>query len=288
MPVRPAATVMIVRDGPHGDRPLEVLMVRRSLRSDFVGGAFVFPGGAVDPGDGESPCRGRTDAEASAVLGVTAGGLAYWVAGVRECFEEAGILLTYAGEGRDLLSLADPGDAARFARRRDDLNAGRAEFAEFCRTEGLQLAADRVHYFAHWITPAGAPRRYDTRFFVAPLPPGQEPAHDARETVAATWMRPADALASHRDGAIELIIPTIRCLQAIARFGTADELLLAVGSAASVETVVPKVVVDGRAVRVLLPGDPGYDEARPPPASVDVDGAVRAASRAANPEPEPG
>ena len=205
-------------------------MVRRNLRSDFVGGAHVFPGGGVDPADGgpeaAARARGRSDAEASAILGVESGGLAYWVAVLRECFEEAGVLLAYGPGPGDLLSLDDPGEAQRFARLRQEVNAGRRKFLDVCTEEGLSLAVDRVHYFAHWITPEGAPRRYDTRFFVAAAPPGQVPTHDAGETTDAQWVRPAVALARHRAGEIELIFPTIRNLQAIGRFPTSAELLL--------------------------------------------------------------
>jgi 8-oxo-dGTP pyrophosphatase MutT (NUDIX family) len=300
---------MVVRDGEDASAPLEVLMVRRNLRSDFVGGAYVFPGGAVDPADGgteaEACSRGRIDAEASEILGVGSGGLAYWIAALRECFEEAGVLLAYVpdarargtagGQGapsgggdRSLLSLAAADDAERFARHRLDINAGRRRFVDVCGEEGLSLALDRVHYFAHWITPEGAPRRYDTRFFVAAAPQHQLPAHDAGETIAAAWIRPADALARHRDGEIELIFPTIRNLQAIGRFATSGELLAAAAAAGRVPAILPRVVVDGRGVRILLPGDPGYQtatEGDPPGSSVDFDEAVRAVSLAANPEP---
>lgn len=289
--LRPAATVMLVRDGDHPTSPLEVLMVRRNLRSEFVGGAHVFPGGAVDGADGgaeaERFARGRSDAEASEILGVGAGGLAYWVAVLRECFEEAGILLAYGPGGGELLSLAGPGEADRFARHRLEVNGGCRRFLDVCREEGLTLAVDRVHYFAHWITPLGAPRRYDTRFFVAAAPPGQVPAHDAGETIDAAWLRPPDALARHHGGELELIFPTIRNLQAISRFSTSAELLAAAAASSRVPVILPRVVVDGRAVRILLPGDAGYEaavEGTGDPVA-DFDAAVRAVSRAANAAP---
>jgi len=261
---------MLVRDGDNPIAPLEVLMVRRSLKSDFVGGAYVFPGGALDPADGranaQACCQGRDDVGASKILGLDSGGLAYWVAALRECFEEAGVLLAYAGAGAGpLLSLAEPSDAARFARHRLDINAGRRGFFDICREEELSLAVDRVHFFAHWITPYGAPRRYDTRFFVAAAPSEQTPAHDAGETIAAMWIRPADALASHRAGEIELIFPTIRNLQAIGRFSRSEELLASAAAAVAGPTILPRVVADGRGVRILVPGDPGYESATPGP-----------------------
>lgn len=316
VPLRAASTVMLVRDGDNPTAPLEVLMVRRNLQSDFVGGAYVFPGGAVDPADGgadaQACCQGRDDAEASEILGTGSGGLAYWVAALRECFEEAGLLLAYSGaaaDSRPLLSLADPADAARFARHRLDVNAGRRRFLDACREEGLSLAVDRIHYFAHWITPYGAPRRYDTRFFVAAAPPEQTPAHDAGETIAAMWARPADALARHRAGEIDLIFPTIRNLQAIGRFATSQELLASAAAAVGVPAILPRVVADGRGVRILVPGDPGYETATQGPpegaagapsvdmvgssggpgSAIDFTEAVRAVSLEANrTPPDPG
>ncbi len=262
--VRDAATVMLVRDGE--DRRLEVFMLRRNLRSDFVGGAYVFPGGAVDPADRhadlEPICEGRSDADASTALGLVpvVGGLAYWVAAIRESFEEAGVLLAYDRDGR-VVDFRDPGVAARFDRHRSAVDGGERRLVEICEEEGLRLAVDGIHYFSHWITPVGPPRRYDTRFFVAAAPVGQTPLHDDRETIANTWIAPAEALAQHRAGAFDLILPTIRNLEAIARFETAAEVLAAAAALDVVPAVLPRVIDDGEGVRILLPGDPGYDEA---------------------------
>ncbi len=306
VPVRPAATVMLVRDAAGAGRgpSLEVLMVQRNLRSDFVGGAYVFPGGAVDPHDGgaeaEAACAGRTDAQASAVLGVGSGGLAYWVAVVRETFEEAGLLLAERPGGPALLA-GDPEEEARFAGARIEVNAGARRFLDLCRDEGLAMQVGDIHYFAHWITPRGAPRRYDTRFFVAAAPPSQRAAHSAGETVAELWITPDEALARHRAGEIEIIFPTIRNLQVISRFSTSAELLAAAARASSsVPIIEPRVVADGNGMRIVLPGDPSYEEAPVPDQSGDVargdfNAAVRAVSMEANlegpdtaPGPRPG
>jgi 8-oxo-dGTP pyrophosphatase MutT (NUDIX family) len=292
--IRPAATVMLVRDGEGqegGESSLEVLMVRRNLNSDFVGGAYVFPGGSVDLADGgseaEAACQGRSDAEASALLGVETGGLAYWVAVLRETFEEAGLLLAERLGGPALLA-GDPEEEARFVRERAAVNAGTRRFLDLCRDEHLRLAVGDVHYFAHWITPRGAPRRFDTRFFVAPAPSGQRAAHDAGETIAEAWISPQAALAGHREGVFEMIFPTIRNLQAISRFTSSAELLAAAAAASSsVPTIEPRVVADGNGVRIVLPGDDGFDDAPVPDGSnqpADFNEAVRAISLAANRE----
>jgi 8-oxo-dGTP pyrophosphatase MutT (NUDIX family) len=268
-------------------------MVRRNLRSDFVGGAYVFPGGAVDPLDGgaeaEELCAGRGDAEASALLGRSSGGLAYWVAVVRETFEEAGMLLAKREGGPALLS-GDPAEEARLAAARVALNAGERRFLDVCRDERLRLSVGDIHYFAHWITPRGAPRRYDTRFFVAAAPPGQIAAHDAGETIAEVWISPEEALARHRAGEIEIIFPTIRNLQAIGRFSTSAALLEAAARASSaVPAIEPRVVADGNGMRIVLPGDPAYEFAPVPDpggdaALVGFNEAVRAVSMKANEE----
>jgi len=305
---RPAATVMVVRDGDgdgdgDGDRvgagapesSIEVLVLRRNLRSDFVGGVYVFPGGAVDEDDGRAEamarCAGRSDADASRLLGLPVGGLAYWVAAVRESFEEAGLLLATRSDG-GLVSLEEPGDQVRFQAHRDALNAGERTFLEICAAEDLLVAAGEIHYFAHWITPLGAPRRYDTRFFVTRAPAGQEAVHDAGETIADAWVRPADALARHRAGEIDLILPTVMNLQAVMRFASCDALLDAARTEADrVPTTEPRVIAEGNGVRIVLPGDPGYDAAPEPgeiagtPAGRDpaaMQEAIRQISRAAN------
>jgi 8-oxo-dGTP pyrophosphatase MutT (NUDIX family) len=256
---RDAATVMLVRDGATG---MEVCMLRRNLNSDFVGGAFVFPGGAVDPHDSsaevEAICLGRTDADASRQLGIDTGGLAFWVAAVRECFEEAGVLLAVDGNG-DIVSMADPDTAERFSAWRHKVNNDGTSLVEVCGAEGLRLCMGDIYYFAHWITPVGPTRRYDTRFFVAAAPPEQHPAHDDRETIASVWINPAEALASHGRKEFDMIFPTIKNLEAIGRFDKAADLLAAAAAIDEVTTVLPRVVRDAHGLRILLPGDEGYD-----------------------------
>jgi 8-oxo-dGTP pyrophosphatase MutT (NUDIX family) len=258
IPIRPAATVMLVRDGT-GPSPLEVLMVRRSLELDFVSGAYVFPGGALDQSDGsgaEAFCTGRRDEAVSELLDVGEGGLAYWVAALRESFEEVGLLLAYRADG-SLLSFADPEEEARFAEHRRALNAGELSLFELCERESLTLACDRVFYFAHWITPLGAPRRYDTRFFVAPAPPAQHSQHDAAETIASMWVRPAEALARFEANEIEMVLPTLRNLRAIGQFPTSAALLDAAAREPAVTTVAPRYVNDEHGTRIVLRGDQG-------------------------------
>jgi 8-oxo-dGTP pyrophosphatase MutT (NUDIX family) len=271
VPLRDAATVMLVRDAVDGAGApaIEVCMLRRTLAAEFVAGAYVFPGGSVDSDDrgpaAEALCRGRTDAEASATLGIESGGLAFWVAALRECFEEAGVLLAHAEGGptdpQSLLDLRDPEVATRFAAHRVAVNAGQARLLDICRDEGLVLAADTVHYVSHWITPELAPKRYDTRFFVTVAPPGQVASHDDGETIATIWVRPADALTRSLAGEIELLPPTIANLASIEPFHTTDEVVAWASAITHVPTVLPIVLMEDGQVLILRPGDEGYEQA---------------------------
>jgi 8-oxo-dGTP pyrophosphatase MutT (NUDIX family) len=231
MPVlvpRPAATIMLVRDAARG---MEVLMLQRNFESAFVPGVHVFPGGTLDAED-DSPalhahCDGPDDAAASRMLGIASGGLAYWIAAIRELFEEAGVLLARYGRG-DLLALADAEEAARMRRRRKETEHGTTSFGAMIAGERLRLAADRLTYFSRWITPEGAVRRYDTRFFYAVAPEHQAVEHDNREAIAHEWARPADVLERSARGACTLRTPTRHSLERFAGFGSVAALTASV------------------------------------------------------------
>jgi 8-oxo-dGTP pyrophosphatase MutT (NUDIX family) len=258
-PAMPAATVTIVRDARDG---IEVLMMRRNLKSGFVPGMYVFPGGGLDDADllfkNNGLCNCLDDASASGMLGVAADGLAYWAAAIREAFEESGLLLARNGAG-SLVTLTDAEVAARFDAQRRQLNAGELDFAALIAAESLQLAADQLVYFAHWITPVTAPRRYDTRFFMAEAPPEQEPFHDDHETIAATWISPAGALTLHQRGEFEMRTPTVRTLETFANCNDVASLRRSLDSIqGNVRPLMPRIGKDGSR---YLPGEPGYEEA---------------------------
>jgi 8-oxo-dGTP pyrophosphatase MutT (NUDIX family) len=182
---RPAATVILLRGG--GQR-LEVLLVRRNPASRFMGGAWVFPGGALDASE---------DPRA---------------AGVREVFEEAGVEL---GDREALVP------------------------------------------FSRWITPAQVKIRFDTHFFLAAAPDGAEPRPDGGETVGAEWWDPSAALAAFARDELQLVFPTVKTLEQLSGFGSADELL-AWADGREVVAIEPQVVREGEVARVVLPGEPGY------------------------------
>jgi 8-oxo-dGTP pyrophosphatase MutT (NUDIX family) len=236
------------------DRPdLHVLMLRRNPRSVFGPGAFVFPGGAVDPADSDQAVTKRVigldDARASARLGVPSGGLRIWIGALREAFEEAGILLA-APEPE--AGIADS-DALELARAH--LNAGTTRLADVLTEHRLVLDAGDVHLFSHWLTPEGAPRRYDTWFLVAPAPHGQEGSHDDAEVVHSEWLRPSDALARYAAGDLDLIFPTLRTLRVLESFESAGALLDAVREANREPDRPPLVVADASGQRVALATD---------------------------------
>jgi 8-oxo-dGTP pyrophosphatase MutT (NUDIX family) len=188
---RQAATVIVLRGGADG---LEVLLVRRTPHARFMGGVWVFPGGAVDAGEGE-------------------GDAAHRIAAARELEEEAGIVLD------------DPGALVKFSR---------------------------------WITPAEVVVRFDTHFFLAALPGGQDPRIDGEEIVDHGWFTPASALTAYEHGQIDLVFPTIKHLEQLAAFASADAAL-AHARSRTVAAVQPRVVTEGETARIVLPGEPGYE-----------------------------
>lgn len=218
---RPAATILLLRETASAP---EVFMLQRTSSAVFLPGAYVFPGGALDPDDAGPRAarrlRGLDDAQASARLGLASGGIAFWVAAARECFEESGILL--AVDERDVP--VDPARAAALERYREPLNAGTLLFSEFLERENLYVPAHEIAYYSHWITAPGRPRRFSTRFFIACAPAGQQGAHDRSETVHSVWVSPREAIERDRRKEIELIFPTRSTLSDLAAFRSPREI----------------------------------------------------------------
>ncbi len=255
---RPAATVTLVRDTPHG---FEVLMMQRNFQSVFMPGMHVFPGGAVDQHDSSAAiaalCSGLDDADASRRLGIASGGLAYWIAAIRESFEEAGILLACDSSGATV-TLDDAVRAERFHSYRKRVEHGEHPLSDMLCDEGLRLPLQHMTYFSHWITPVGAPRRYDTRFFVAHAPQAQQPLHDNRETINHVWVRPAEALSLHKQKKFDMRTPTVHTLRLFAEHDSVATLIQRLQALGDVPVIEPRIAKNGRR---LLPGDAGYEEA---------------------------
>ncbi|MEZ4589215.1 MAG: NUDIX domain-containing protein [Gemmatimonadales bacterium] len=269
--LRLASTVLLVRDratpAAPGDSTIEVFMARRHVETVFVGGAYVFPGGRVDPEDAIDParCVGVDPTSAGQRLSLGAGALAHYVAAIRECFEEAGVLLAYDREGR-LLDFADPAVDERFRVSRERLNAGAVSMAEIVEREDLRLATDRIEYWAHWITPLGEPRRYDTRFFIARAPGGQTAAHDEGELVNSAWVTPREAIERARRREWLIIFPTLMNLRALGRHPNVDEAIRWAASQPVPLTANLPRIFEGR---VVLPGHPSYERAQEDITGVD-------------------
>jgi 8-oxo-dGTP pyrophosphatase MutT (NUDIX family) len=213
VPARPAAAVVLLRAvmGKR-DAGIEVFMVRRHVRSEFVPDAYVFPGGTVKPDDAEVERRPGLCAPlpSAAEEGPTAQGSGFRAAALRECFEEAGVLLARRGEQP---LAVPPAEVARFAAYRQGLYDRTLTLDEIAAREGLTLATDALLHWAHWITPESFPRRFDTHFFLAEMPAGQEAAHDRLETTEGVWVRPEEALTRFERGEFTLVFATIHQLR---------------------------------------------------------------------------
>jgi 8-oxo-dGTP pyrophosphatase MutT (NUDIX family) len=226
-PAVDAASVVLVRDQVRGRGPLEVLLLERHLDSDFAGGALVFPGGKVDDQDrtldaarwtGRAPKGWRerlgteTDADARGLL----------VAAVRETFEEVGVLFATDEYSEPVTTDQLRSPTFREARRRLCARDESWDWRRWLEDEALVLDLRSLEFWSWWVTPEGQHKRFDTRFFLAVLPPGQAPAQDDVEATSIGWWRPQDALDAHERGEATIIFPTRRNLEALARFGTAD------------------------------------------------------------------
>lgn len=223
--IRLAASIVLLRQGSSGP---EVFMMQRPRGVDFPD-LHVFPGGKVDEQDFLPDfVMGCDEVSANAQLGVDGGGLRYWVAAIRECFEEAGVLLAQRNGG--VLKLENSSEVARFDDYRQQLIRGELSMEAFCRKEKLLLAADEVEYFSHWLTPESAPRRFDTRFFIAEMPAEQETAAHAWETADAEWVTPSAALKASEAGYWQMISPTITTLTSLVGYAQIADILEAVRS----------------------------------------------------------
>jgi 8-oxo-dGTP pyrophosphatase MutT (NUDIX family) len=246
---RPSATVLLLRDGARG---LEVLMVERHHQIDFVAGALVFPGGAVDATDADPALAARC----TGVAGLPDGERALRVAAIRETFEEAGVLLA---RRRRAAALVDAGTLRGIEERhRAALHAGARSLAEVAEQEDLELACDALVPFAHWITPLFMPKRFDTWFFLVEAPADHVALHDGRESVDSLWITPDDADAERRAGRRSIIFPTLLNLRKLGRAHSVAEAVAA-ARREPIVTVLPRVEKRGETPTMVLPADAGYE-----------------------------
>ena len=255
--VRPAATVMLVRQRAE----VEVLMLRRNARSVFVGDMWVFPGGAVDEADRDDTLYERlrgVDLDAARGRLELDDAPAYWIATIRETFEEAGVLVALEDDNTAVDSTRVA--SGEFTSWRDDLNSGQATMRSFLDDTGLLLDGRRLAYVARFITPVGPPRRYDARFFLAHAPEDQMASVDNDEAVGHEWVPPAVAIAREQSGEMEMMTPTLACLRRLAAYETAHDALDAAWSGTA-ETRL-RINLDERGIRrIAFRGDEGYEAA---------------------------
>ena len=251
----PAATVVLLRERAPG---FQLLLMRRNRSAGFVPGAYVFPGGRVDAQDSDPVLVSRVERltpEAAAVrLGLSGGdppAIAYYLAAAREAFEEAAVLV--ARPGRRFLPDTTSG-RARLVRLRERLLAGTLGFTEALDDLGVGIDGAALEYMAHWITPEAESRRYDTRFFAALAPAGSRSAPDPREMTDSLWLSPGEALDGHRAGRLPMIFPTIRTLEQLSAFSTA-EAVLAHYRTSEIPVIMPALVRTEAGVKVSILDD---------------------------------
>ena len=252
VPIRAAATVLLIADRPE----LKILMMRRHAKTLFAGGMWVFPGGAVDPEDVMVPVSGQVELDYPGPITAQSpeDHRAYYVAAIRECFEEAGILLTLpdpSGSATAPLPLALQADL------RDQLNTGTLSFNRLLSEYELIPNAALIKPVARWITPLGSPKRFDARFFLAKHPEDQDASHDQGELVDSEWLSPEEILSRFDAGSMAIMTPTLRMIQNLQAFNSADAVLAAMDQTEDYH----QVLVDPDTGALLLPGERGYDAA---------------------------
>jgi 8-oxo-dGTP pyrophosphatase MutT (NUDIX family) len=258
---RDAATVALLRDRGAG---MEVFLQQRVSQMAFAGGMTVFPGGGVDRRDGDGADGAEGDEGDEGRVAWSGPEPAWWAgrfgcgtalaralvcAAVRETFEECGVLLAGPDSHRVV------SDASRYAEDRAALEARELSLAQFLARRRLVLRADLLRPWANWLTPEEEPRRYDTRFFLALLPEGQRADGATSEASGSGWQSPAAALAAWRERRVGLLPPTWVTLTELDEFGTLDAALAA---HRRIEKIMPRVIRENGALRVVLPGDPRY------------------------------
>jgi 8-oxo-dGTP pyrophosphatase MutT (NUDIX family) len=234
---RLAATTIVVR--ARATQP-EILLLKRGEHARFMPNAYVFAGGALDPGDegadARDLCEGLDDRGASERLRLPSNGLRFFIAAVREVFEECGLLLAYDARG-ELVDLT-PWDESRLREVRLQLSAGQLSLAALCKAQGWRLAVDKLAFFSHWITPPGR-LRFDTRFFLSLAPPRQHACLAGNEMAELLWRTAAEALAEHASGRLLLMFPTRAILKQIAEFRDIDALFEFASRPREIKAITP-------------------------------------------------
>ena len=248
---RPASTTLLLRESA-ASREIEVFMMVRHHQIEFNSGALVFPGGSVDEGDREIVAR----RELHGGEGLDAGALAFRVAAIRETFEESGILLACQQGSRALIDARRAAEIA--AAYRAPLCEGKATFLDVLTDNKLWLALEELVPYAHWITPEGMPKRFDTWFFLAAAPAEQLGAHDGRESTDSIWVSPREALEGGESGRFKLPFPTTRNLIKLGKQGSVTAALED-ARGKPIVTVMPVMTRHNGGRQLVIPREAGYD-----------------------------
>ena len=250
---RPASTILLLRDSATVASEIEVFMMVRHYEIDFNSGALVFPGGSVDKGDKEIIAD---PALYSGADGLDAGALSFRIAAIRETFEESGILLARPSGSTALIDARRASEIE--AINRADLCDGKISFLKVLTDNGMLLALDELVPYAHWITPEGMPKRFDTWFFLAAAPPEQAGAHDGKESTDSIWVSPREALAGGESGRFKLPFPTTRNL---IRLGKQPNVKAALDDIKGkpIVTVMPVMTKLNGGRQLRIPKEAGYD-----------------------------
>jgi 8-oxo-dGTP pyrophosphatase MutT (NUDIX family) len=258
-----ASTVILLRETPSAN-PFEVLLMPRHSKQNFMGNAFVYPGGQLD----EEDCNPKLADYASGMSAEEAKrrlnepdisderALGLFFAAVRETFEESGVLLAVPVSGGSI-DFTDPEIRKRFAPYRHMIHQHEMTLLDLAKKEKLVFSLDQLTPFAHWITPEIELRRFDTRFLLARMPSGQAAVHDAMEMTETLWTTPEDAFLKQKSGEILLMPPTLKTLEEMAQFSSVSKLF-SFASSRNIQTVLPQVLSDGEVFGVKLPHDPEY------------------------------
>ena len=241
---RPAATTVLLRDGEDG---VEVLLMRRNQASGFVPGAWVFPGGRVDPADSAPPLYQR-------IVGLPSEpepASAFWTAAVRELFEETGVLLA---RGAAEEWIADASSHGGIESLRQALMDDEVSLMDVIEELDAVLDVGGMVHIAHWVTPVVEPRRYDTHFFAAALPDGRRPEPDPREMTEAAWLRPRTALERFERGDLPMVFPTVRTLESLRDYGATEEILSSYRHR-PVRRILPRLVRTRTGVAIVVDDD---------------------------------
>ncbi|MBU01365.1 MAG: hypothetical protein CME14_08915 [Gemmatimonadetes bacterium] len=252
VPAKPAATIALLRDSPS---QMEVLLLKRDRNASFVPGAYVFPGGRVDPADWTKQILASVDGLATetaatrlGLVGTSPPAIAYYIAALREAFEETGILV---GVGPNAQAPPTAAENVEVEVLRNGLMEGSVSFNQALENLSCRIDGSSIEYLAHWITPEREPRRFDTRFFAARVQANAEPIFDSREMTEALWLSPKEALSRNQGGTLPMIFPTIDTLQRLADYTTVGDALRGIGGA-SIPTLMPKLVLTEQGIRLQV------------------------------------